>query len=36
MNIPNNKRRKTSQEKIEKVFIELIQTKNINEITVIL
>lgn len=34
MNIPNNKRRKTSQEKIEKVFIELIQTKNINEITV--
>ena len=34
MNIPNNIRRKTSQEKIEKVFIELIQTKNINEITV--
>ena len=34
MNIPNNKRKKESQIKIQKVFIELIQTKEINEITV--
>lgn len=34
MNIKNNKKRKESQEKIEKVFIELIQTKEINEISV--
>lgn len=34
MNIPNNKRRKDSQDKIEKVFLQLIQTKNINEISV--
>lgn len=34
MNIKNNKRKKNSQEKIQKVFIELIQTKEINEITV--
>lgn len=34
MNTPNNKRRKQSQEKIEKVFIELLQTKEINEISV--
>lgn len=34
MNTPNNKRKKESQEKIQKVFIELIQTKEINEITV--
>jgi len=34
MNIPNNKRKKKSQIKIQKVFIELIQTKEINEITV--
>lgn len=34
MNIPNNKRKKESQEKIQKVFIELIQTKEINEISV--
>ena len=34
MNKPNNKRKKDSQMKIQKVFIELIQTKKINEITV--
>lgn len=34
MNTPNNKRRKQSQEKIEKVFIELLQTKELNEISV--
>lgn len=34
MNIPNNKRRKNSQEKIERVFIQLIQRKNITEISV--
>lgn len=34
MNTPNNKRRKESQEKIERAFIELIQTRNIEEITV--
>lgn len=34
MNTPNNKRRKDSQEKIEKVFIQLIQKKNISEISV--
>ena len=34
MNKPNNKRKKESQEKIEKAFIELIQTRNIEEITV--
>lgn len=34
MNKTNNKRKKTSQEKIEKAFIELIQTKDVNEITV--
>lgn len=34
MNTPNNKRKKNSQEKIEKIFLELIQKKNINEITV--
>lgn len=34
MNKPNNKRRKESQEKIEKAFIELIQSKDIEEITV--
>jgi len=34
MNIKNNKRKKESQEKIEKIFIELIQTKEINEISV--
>ena len=34
MNKPNNKRRKESQEKIEKVFLNLIQAKEINEISV--
>ena len=34
MNTPNNKRKKESQEKIEKTFIELIQTKEIAEISV--
>ena len=34
MNIKDNKRKKESQEKIEKIFVELIQTKEINEISV--
>lgn len=34
MNTPNNKRKKESQEKIIKVFINLIQTREINEISV--
>ncbi len=34
MNTPNNKRRQQSQEKIEKIFIELLQKKEITEITV--
>lgn len=34
MNVSNNKRKKTSIEKIEKVFIQLIQKKNIEEISV--
>ena len=34
MNIKNNKRRKESQEKIERVFVELLQTKEISQITV--
>ena len=34
MNTPNNKRKRDSQERIERVFIELIQTKELNEITV--
>ena len=34
MNVKNNKRRRESQEKIEKAFIELLQTCAINEITV--
>lgn len=34
MNTPNNKRRKESQEKIEKTFIQLIQTKEIENISV--
>lgn len=34
MNKLNNKRKKESQKKIEKVFIELLQNKNINEIYV--
>lgn len=34
MNISNNKRKKTSMEKIEKTFLQLIQKKNIEEISV--
>ena len=34
MNTANNKRRKQSQEKIEKVFVELLQTKELNQISV--
>lgn len=34
MNVKNNKRRRDSQEKIEKAFVELLQTKEIKEITV--
>lgn len=34
MNTPNNKRKKASREKIEKVFVELIQNKEINEISI--
>ncbi len=34
MNTKNNKRRLLSQEKIEKVFIELLQTREITDITV--
>ena len=34
MNTPNNKRRRKSQEKIEKVFVQLLQTKEINNISV--
>ncbi|MBE6149703.1 MAG: TetR/AcrR family transcriptional regulator [Firmicutes bacterium] len=34
MNTPNNKKRKNSQEKIEKTFLQLIQKKNIDEISI--
>lgn len=34
MNTHNNKKRKASQDKIERIFVELIQTKEINEISV--
>lgn len=34
MNTINNKRKRDSQNKIEKIFVELIQTKEINEISV--
>ncbi len=34
MNIKNNKRRRDSQEKIEKAFIDLLQTKELSQITV--
>lgn len=34
MNTKNNRRRRESVEKIERVFIELLQTKEINEIRV--
>lgn len=34
MNKPNNKRKRKSQEKIEKTFVEFLQKKEINEISV--
>ena len=34
MNTPNNKRKKESIKRIEKVFIELIQTKELDKISV--
>ena len=34
MNTLNNKKRKSSQEKIEKIFLQLIQKKNIDEISI--
>ncbi len=34
MNVKNNKRRRESQRKIEKAFVELLQTREINEISV--
>ncbi|MBQ7409768.1 MAG: TetR/AcrR family transcriptional regulator [Clostridia bacterium] len=34
MNTPNNKRKKESQEKIERTFLQLIQKKNVEEISV--
>lgn len=34
MNTPNNKRRRESVERIEKVFIDLLQTKELNEISI--
>lgn len=34
MNVKNNKRRKESQNKIEKAFVELLQSREINEISV--
>lgn len=34
MNTPNNKRKRESQEKIEKTFLQLVQTKEIEDITV--
>ena len=34
MNTPNNKRKKESKEKIEKVFLQLVQTKDIEQISV--
>ena len=34
MNVMNNKRRRESQEKIQKAFIELLQTREIKKISV--
>ena len=34
MNTPNNKRKRESQGKIEKIFVQLIQDKEINEISI--
>ena len=33
MNVKNNKRRRKSQEKIEKAFLQLLQTKELSAIT---
>lgn len=34
MNIPNNKRKRESQEKIEKAFVEMLQNRNINDVSI--
>lgn len=34
MNMPNNKRKRDSQEKIEKIFLQMVQTKEISEIRI--
>ena len=34
MNTTNNKRKKDSQERIEKIFVELLQYKELNEVSV--
>ena len=34
MNTPNNKRKKDSQDRIEKVFLQEVQKKELNEIRV--
>ena len=34
MNTPNNRRRKESREKIEKAFVELLQTRELSQISV--
>ena len=34
MNVANNKRRRESQEKIERAFVELLQSRDLNKITV--
>ncbi len=34
MNIKNNRRRRASRDAIENIFIELLQTKSLNEISV--
>lgn len=34
MNTSNNKRKRVSQEKIEKIFLQMIQTKEISEIRI--
>lgn len=34
MNVQNNKRKRLSQEKIEKAFVTLLQGKELNQITV--
>ena len=34
MNTPNNKRKKESKKKIEKIFVQLLQEKELNKISV--